>query len=60
MLPGSGFSPYGVDMFPGHGGSGLPSSAYGNPGSQFGVSKIREKCFILHLNFSKLVKFAAF
>lgn len=36
MLPGSGFSPYGVDMFPGHGGSGLPSSAYGNPGSQFG------------------------
>ena len=42
MLPGGGFSPYGVDMFPGgvHGGTGLPSpAAYGNPAAaQFGVS----------------------
>lgn len=40
MLPGGGFSPYGVDMFPGgvHGGTGLPSpAAYGNPAAaQFG------------------------
>lgn len=40
MLPGGGFSPYGVDMFPGHGGTGLPSpAAYANPAAaQFGVA----------------------
>ena len=41
MLPGGGFAPYGVDMFPGAvPGSGLPSpAAYANShASQFSVS----------------------
>ena len=43
MLPGGGFAPYGVDMFPGAvPGSGLPSpAAYANShASQFSVSQL--------------------
>ena len=45
MLPGGGFAPYGVDMFPGAvPGSGLPSpAAYANShASQFSVSQLAQ------------------